>query len=740
MTKITNLTEIVAVRDYLNRVGAEPRSLKTAVVRETKGEYWTDIAVIRFRDKGEVSCSTLEHSPTEAEQAAISHEWARAEFPELKRLSRRIEEPPMMKSAKPEEIFEFRSVDGKYIEMVQVRMETTSAEGVRGKAYVPWTYWDDDKWRMCEPDGDLPLWGLEQLPTNKVVFIHEGAKGARLCRDIAEGKTREARELAKTHPWGEELKHAAHLGWIGGALNPRRTDWGVLARNGIEKAYIISDNDSAGRSAISIISQELKMEAFSVEFTDRFPVSFDLGDPFPKDMFSEIDGERFYTGPSMRSMTHPAIWATDLLPNPSGTGRPITVLRDSFKAMWAYVDEADVYVCTKMPEIIRNEAGFNKLVAGFSHTNETAKLLNRSYKGRSARLCYRPDLEGTLVDFRGSSAINLHTPSDIRPVKGVATPWLEFLSYMFINPDERKQVERWCATLIAKPKVRMGYGMLLISEKQGIGKTTLGASILAPLIGLHNTGYPAEKDITSDFNDWVAHKRLAIVNEIYSGASWKAYHALKSVITDHDITVNQKYMRSYVVDNWCHVLACSNSMRALKMEHDDRRWFYPEITEVPWDGEKFSALRSWLSAGGLSIIAAWARDYKDFVRPNERAPMTDRKQEMIEGSRSEAQAVAASLAELIKDSEKPAGLLMKDVVVHVRNTVQGRVFDTDYELRRSMTDVGVRQHKDRIKVGGWLQHVIINEALYAAIAASEDPKKEIRKHIVKAGDLVLEDM
>jgi hypothetical protein len=83
-------------------------------------------------------------------------------------------------------------------------------------------------------------------------------------------------------------------------------------------------------------------------------------------------------------------------------------------------------------------------------------------------------------------------------------------------------VLKWCATLIARPSIRMGYGLLLISEQQGIGKTTLGAHILAPLVGLHNTSFPGENDITSAFNEWVAHKRLAVISEIYSGSSWRA--------------------------------------------------------------------------------------------------------------------------------------------------------------------------------------------------------------------------
>ena len=36
----------------------------------------------------------------------------------------------------------------------------------------------------------------------------------------------------------------------------------------------------------------------------------------------------------------------------------------------------------------------------------------------------------------------------------------------------------------------MLYGLLLVSETQGVGKTTLGERILAPLVGWHNVSVP----------------------------------------------------------------------------------------------------------------------------------------------------------------------------------------------------------------------------------------------------------
>lgn len=730
--KITSLDQLEKVKKYLTRVGAEARSLKTAVIREDYGNYWKDVCVIKFSKDGDIDCQNPEYAPTEIEKHEIKSEIQTVNFPIIKPLQSIVNPPPMIANANSKDIFEFRNSAGEII-MIQVRVNRKT-----GKAYVPWTYWSDDVWRNCEPDGKLPLYNIDKLKDASVVFIHEGAKAARYCQEMVEKKTRETEEAFNSHPWGRELSNAAHIGWIGGAMNPLRTDWAIINKMGIKRAYIVADNDAPGLAAIPAISEKLRIPTFMIQFTDEFPASFDLADSFPESFFGNSGGIRHYIGPSFRDCLHPATWATDMISNLKG--KPTPVLRDAFKEMWAYVEEADFFVCTEMPEILRPEEILNKMLAPFSHVAQTSRLIVKAYRGRSARVCYRPDHDGLRVTFRGSSAINLHIPTNIKSIQGDYKPWLDFLEYMFINDSEREEVKRWCATLIARPEVKIGYGLLLVSEKQGIGKTTLGANILAPLVGFQNVGFPSENDIVnSGFNGWMANKRLIIVNEIYSGASWKAYHSLKSTITDKDITVNQKYMRQYVIDNWCHVIACSNSMRALKMENDDRRWFYPEITETAWDRDKFLSFRKWIDGGGLSIIHHWALNFKNYIHPSERAPMTERKREMIEGSRSEAQREVAALAECLKDRQEPCGIFIKDIVNWVRDSVQGRVFDTDYELKKTMLEVGAKVLSKRLKQSGRMQYVIANDALFKAVDQIENGElaEYVRSKTIRPADLML---
>jgi hypothetical protein len=731
MAKIKSLDELPSVRDYLRRIGAEPRSMRTAVVKELAGAYWRDVAVIRLEKNGVVDAPEA-YAPSEGEAKLIELEVLKADWPNHVKVKHPENLPDDVSRADPEDVFEFRDRQG-MLSMLQVRK--TLEDG--GKIYVPWTYWDDGEWRRMEPEGPLPLWGMEHVGDHATVFIHEGAKAARAVHRMVHRGTAPDKAALAAHPWGAELQGAAHIGWIGGALSPHRTDWSALKEMGVRRAYIVSDNDQPGVAAVPAIAFNMRMTCFHVQFTSEWPVSFDLADEFPAHMFRELEGKRRYVGPPFRSCLHPATWATDLIANPRG--KPTTVLRDNFKDAWAYVEEADIFVCVEMPEVMRSEAVLNRMLAPFSHASETSRLIVKAYRGRATKLCYRPDIPGRVVSDRTTSAINLHTPTMVRSEVGNPQPWLDFMEYMFPNPVERHQMMRWCATLIALPKVRMHYGVLLVSERQGIGKTTLGTNVLAPLVGLQNVGFPSEQTIVEgSFNAWMAHKRLLVVNEIYSGHSWKAYNRLKSLITDADIEVNQKYQRSYNIENWGHVLACSNSLRALKVEGDDRRWFYPEVTETPWTNAQFEAFRNWLESGGLGIIKTWAEGFGDYVRSGERAPMTSRKEELIDSSRSEGQQEAIDIAHALCAEREPAALTMKGVVFAVRAAVQGRMFDQDHELRKSMTEAGAKVLPKRYKVNGRAQHIIVNEAFWRAYSKMEESEGAtfVRECIKQPADLM----
>ena len=724
---MTTLADFKSVKKYLARVGAEPRSLLKAVVKNDAGNgYYTDIAIIKFSRQGDVE-APAGYEPNEEEARNIKVEMSGYNWPETIFIPEN--DPQLPEKLNWEDVYWFRDCDGNIL-MGQVRKVNRD----KTKSYFPLTKWSDGEYRYVEPEGQLPLFGLEHIKESTTAFLHEGCKGAVKCRDIDPG-----------HPWAEELSSVVHLAWIGGALSPHRTDWSVLKKHGITRVYIVADNDTPGLTSIPKIAQELDCVTISIEFSDQFPRSFDLGDDFPRSMFKGIKGKDYYIGPSFRECCHSATWMTNLVPviDAKGKEKMVPVLRHHARNLWAYVDELELFVNIEFPEVVRKKENLDAMLTPFSDSRRTSELLLASYTGRTPRLTYRPDIRGRRIVSNGETAINVYVPPSVKPQPGDITPFLDFMEYLIPKESERQEVLRWCATLIARPDIKLSYALLLISEQTGTGKSTLGEKILAPLIGLHNCSFPSEAQITeSNFNSWLSKKRLAVVHEIYAGSSFKAANKLKSIITDKFVEINEKYLPEIKLENFVSVYACSNSLKALRIESSDRRWLLPYVTEDRWAKEKFDELFQWLGSGGLNVICDWAHKFQDYVQHGELAPVTDRKREMIEDGRSEAQAEAVALAQKMNGLVEPVSIGYRDIKHWLQSQVRGgKIFDSDQELRRAMKDVGVVFSTKRISLDGREQALAMNKALISELKGLTDEAERVKmaKGFRKRPNEIMED-
>ena len=248
-------------------------------------------------------------------------------------------------------------------------------------------------------------------------------------------------------------------------------------------------------------------------------------------------------------------------------------------------------------------------------------------------------------------------------------------------------------------------------SSEGVGKSSLGEKILKPLVGELNTSTPDESAIVdSAFNSWAAHKRLAVVHEIYAGHSAKAYNRLKSVIADETITINQKYQVPYDLENWVHVFACSNSMKAIKLEDEDRRWFVPGVTEEKKDGAFWERLNYWLTDdGGIPKLKWWAKAFCEEHSPvpeRDISPLSVAKQLMIEESRSPGQKLILDTIETIKNryENTPVFFLDTDGVELIKHKIYaGKApswLETPLTVRATAKRKGMFAGPRRINFGG----------------------------------------
>lgn len=651
-------------------------------------------AIIRFDLKaGSVKVTpyglTVEEAeeldPTKEEAAAIAKAITGAELPRSMPTGVRNEPP----GVDPKTLIRYQSLDGKATLFIEQRIEKDF-----DKVYVPWTYFTDGRWRKMEPDDGLPLYGLNKLRQSKKdirrdgmrfrAMVHEGGSVARALWE----------NPVEDHPWAADLRTFVHLGWAGGAHSAHRVDWRPLIQSRMS-ITISADNDPPGVEAVRRISELMAGRRLAcILFDDRFPRGFDLKDPWPQRP-EWWRGPR-YIGPSIEDMSFPATWATRTV-EPKGKGRPAIIIRPEFLPEWYVVSRPAVFVHRHRPHIELSKTQSNQKVRPFSDVEDTARLMLKSLESQVDRLDYNPGQLPGVVTSENQRVINTYRPSAIRPEKGDVAPWVAFLEYLIPNKTDRFHLMRWIATLVARPDVKMTFGVLLTPDTQGVGKGTLGEAILAPLVGLHNTSFPDESAlIDSNFNSWRAHKRLAVCHEIYQGQSKKAYDRLKSVVTDKEFEVHRKYLEPYRLASWIHVFANSNSPAPLRMAVKDRRWLVPLVTDAKRPADYWRGFHLWLHGGGLAAIAHWAAEFVEEHGPvlsGEEAPMTAAKQDIIDASRSEGAEMAFDFAQSVAGMKGRAVVRVDEVRAWVARerelSLNDAALESPLTLRKAMKEGGL---------------------------------------------------
>ncbi|MET4841485.1 primase-helicase family protein [Bradyrhizobium japonicum] len=702
---------VPALAQYINRHGAKEKNFRRWLVQENFGHYYREKCVIKLGPDGTISVSDNAYAPTEAEQAAIRVAFqAGIELPKSMEVQPTAIQDllPMMRNEHQRAaenadgdplFFEFYSQSTGMVRMVQQRIDTPT-----GKRYLPWSFWSDGEWRCMEPDGDLPFWKPKRSTGKTKYMVHEGAKAAKFVSEMcADGSS--------THPWIEELRQYEHWGMIGGALSPHRADYDELWDRNPELMVYVCDNDAPGKEALIKVSKNYRRTMWGVQFDQTFPPSWDMADPMPRTLYSDAGR---YVGPTIDDLVHHATYATDVIPAPAGSrARPTYAITPYFLKEWVQVREPEVYVNVNKPDKLLSEKAFNGWVRPFSDTDDTARILKRAQFNRGAGLRYTPaSPSGLMSDERDNAYVNTYVGPRLVAEAGDVTPWLEYLESTFPIEADRTSVIRWCATLVCHPEIKMKYGLLLISETQGVGKSTLGSDILKPMIGKWNCSEPSEATVTDgNFNGWCAHKRLAIVHEIYAGHNAKAYDKLKSVITERTLRINEKYMAAYDIENWLHVLACSNSKRALKLSMDDRRWLVPAVGEHRRSKAEWKRLHDWLDhEGGHAKIKSWMQEWLSAnggpVTVADTPPHTQAKREVIEEGYSQGQQLVVEVLRDLTERIPNTKLIVMDAAL------QKRIIDQLYRGNRPDRLESLATVRKVAKGDGW--HVVKQRVQAAA--------------------------
>lgn len=318
---------------------------------------------------------------------------------------------------------------------------------------------------------------------------------------------------------------------------------------------------------------------------------------------------------------------------------------------WLYINHLSKYFNLKTRKISTTE-GFNvqnghKIelpYKGRSKMSASKYTMDKGYIRCVENAIYYPILPDLFFDVAGIEYVNLFNPNSfIKPADQYtangkkAISLLKYhLNTLWGSEEYGTIILEWLACQIQRPGVKIPW-VPLIQSIQGAGKSFI-RDLLKVLIGNENVGVVGPQVITTQFNGW-ANKHCVIFLEELSIKGHNRHdsmNALKPLITDDYIQINEKQVPAYQAFNVTNYFCCTNFKDSLALDTDDRRWFivYSPIEKLTdFAKDKNSYFNNLMKVKDIyqAEVMKFLTEYpiSDEFLQMKIAPMTDSKESMI---------------------------------------------------------------------------------------------------------------
>jgi|GEM_PF-6787485 len=215
--------------------------------------------------------------------------------------------------------------------------------------------------------------------------------------------------------------------------------------------------------------------------------------------------------------------------------------------------------------------------------------------------------------------------------------FLALIDHLTANsePHLREWLLQWLAYPIVHPGAKLMTAVIL-HGLQGSGKTMLGYAT-GGVYGATNFSEIKQTELHGSFNSWSARKQFILADEIISSDRRADMAQVKSLITQDEVTVNEKYKPTYRLRDTANFLFASNSTTPLVLEADDRRFTVIRVqAKLPDDLRKSigEMIRTETGRSGIAWYLFNKIDLASFD-PYGDAPASYAKADLISDSRTE---------------------------------------------------------------------------------------------------------
>ena len=205
------------------------------------------------------------------------------------------------------------------------------------------------------------------------------------------------------------------------------------------------------------------------------------------------------------------------------------------------------------------------------------------------------------------------------------------------NEELYKYVLDWYASILQRPSFKTETALLIVG-KQGSGKNKFFTDILCRLMVPYcNENLTNLDDIIGKFNAAMENKKLIVCNELQSIDVNKFLNsdALKSVITDKQMNINQKNQPVRLQENVVNLILVSNNMAPVKIENGDRRYVVLRTSDAKCkDFEYFDNLAQTFDEEFYQHLFTYFMTYDVTMVNLRKIPHTQAKEDIMEASKN----------------------------------------------------------------------------------------------------------
>jgi len=235
-----------------------------------------------------------------------------------------------------------------------------------------------------------------------------------------------------------------------------------------------------------------------------------------------------------------------------------------------------------------------------SSSNNISQITNSFFSSPSTKL-----YDGVVFDPVNNSDdyLNFWVGPTLQEKKGDWRKIKEFLREVICAGDEEsyQYLIHYLAHAVQYPEDKPGVMVILLGG-QGIGKGTFGR-ILQAIWGASCLQVSNVRDITGSFNGALSYSYIVFMDEAMFAGDRRASDALKSLVTEPRISINEKYQPSRSMNSYHRFIAATNAGHFKNTENDDRRDFVLQVAETyKGNHEYWKALNGEIIGSGTAAM------------------------------------------------------------------------------------------------------------------------------------------